>query len=243
MDLSGGLLVAMFATGLVSGVHCVAMCGGIVMVFGTHRAIRIRAVTAAPGSEITRQLAFNAGRISSYAAGGALAGFAGGAVVTLAGALPAQAALYVLANLMLVLVGLYLAGAIRLLGWLEQLGAPLWRRVQPFAARMLAARALPQIFVAGLAWGWLPCGLVYGAFAAAALAGSPAAGAAAMLAFGLGTLPNLLAAGLAAARLRVWMTRRVARLGAGALVLGFGVFGLAQASGIAEGVRRGLLCL
>ena len=202
MDLPGALLVAMFATGLVSGVHCIGMCGGIVAVFGAHRAIPIRAAPAARGSEIARQLAFNSGRVTSYAAGGALAGAAGGAVITLAGALPAQAALYVLANLMLVLVGLYLAGAMRLLGWLEQLGAPLWRLVQPFAARMLAARALPQAFAAGLAWGWLPCGLVYGAFAAAALAGSPAAGAAAMLAFGLGTLPTLLASGLAAAHLR-----------------------------------------
>ncbi len=243
MDLPGGLLAAMFATGLASGVHCAGMCGGIVAVFGAHRAIPIRAATAVHGSEIARQLAFNAGRISSYAAGGALAGFGGAATITMAGALPAQTALYVLANLMLVLVGLYLAGAVRLLGWLEQLGAPLWRRMQPFAARMLAARKLPQVFAAGLAWGWLPCGLVYGAFAAAALAGSPAAGAAAMLAFGLGTLPTLLAAGLVAARLRAWMTRRAVRLGAGTLVLGLGVFGLAQASGIADSVRRGLLCL
>lgn len=243
MDLPGGLLAALFATGLASGVHCAGMCGGIVAVFGVQRAIPIRAAASVQGSEIVRQLAFNAGRIASYAAGGALAGFAGGAAITMAGALPAQTALYVLANLMLVLVGLYLAGAVRLLGWLEQLGAPLWRRVQPFAARMLAARKLPQVFAAGLAWGWLPCGLVYGAFAVAALAGSPAAGAAAMLAFGLGTLPNLLAAGLVAARLRAWMTRRAVRLGAGTLVLGLGAFGLAQASGIADSVRRGLLCL
>jgi hypothetical protein len=64
-----------------------------------------------------------------------------------------------------------------------------------------------------------------------------------MLAFGAGTAPNLLAAGFAAARLRRSMTRPAVRLAAGALVLGFGAFGLAQASGVAESVRRGLLCL
>jgi sulfite exporter TauE/SafE len=77
--------------------------------------------------------------------------------------------------------------------------------------------------------GWLPCGLVYGALTAAAFAGSPAGGAAAMLAFGLGTLPWLLAVGVGAARLRAWMGRRAVRLAAGGTVLGFGAFGLARA--------------
>jgi len=232
------MLVAMLVAGLASGVHCVGMCGGIVAAFSAQRVIPVRAAADWP-----RQLAFNAGRISSYAAAGAAAGALGGAAQLMAGALPAQTALYVLANAMLVLVGLYLAGAGGWLARLERLGVPLWRRLQPVAARALGARTLPQSYVAGLAWGWIPCGLVYGALAAAAFAGSPGAGAAAMLAFGLGTLPNLLAAGLAAARLRPWFARRGVRLAAGALVLGFGTFGLAQASGIAESVRRGLLCL
>ena len=64
-----------------------------------------------------------------------------------------------------------------------------------------------------------------------------------MAAFGLGTLPNLLAAGLAAARLRAWAKHRPVRRAAGTVVLGFGVIGLAQASGLAESIRRGLLCL
>jgi sulfite exporter TauE/SafE len=75
----------------------------------------------------------------------------------------------------------------------------------------------------------LPCGLVYGALTAAAFAGNPAAGAAGMLAFGLGTLPWLFAAGVAAARLRGWLERRPIRLGVGGAVLGFGFWGLAHA--------------
>lgn len=231
-------MLAMFVAGLASGVHCFGMCGGIVAVFSSQRVIPIRA-----RSQWGRQLAFNLGRISTYAVAGAAAGALGNAAAYLAGALPAQTALYVLANVMLVLAGLYLAGAGWILRRLETLGAPLWRRLQPLAGRMLGASTPLEAYSAGLLWGWLPCGLVYGALAAAAFAGSPGAGAAAMLAFGLGTLPNLLAAGLLAERLRGWLAHRTARLAAGALVLGFGVFGLAQASGIAEGVRRGLLCL
>jgi sulfite exporter TauE/SafE len=93
---------------------------------------------------------------------------------------------------------------------------------------------LPGSFAAGLLWGWLPCGLVYGALAAAALAGSPARGAAAMLAFGLGTLPNLLAIGIAAARMRALAGSRVARFAAAGMLAGFGVYGLARASAIGE---------
>jgi len=239
MDAAGsGVLLAMFAAGLASGVHCVGMCGGIVAAFSARRVIPVRAA-----GDWQRRLALNAGRISSYAAGGAIAGAIGSAARLMSDALAAQNALYVLANVMLVLVGLHLAGAGRLLGGLEAMGAPLWRRLQPFAARMLGAGTWQGAYAAGLAWGWLPCGLVYGALAVAAFAGTPGAGALAMLAFGLGTLPNLLAAGWALERLRPWLARRAARLAAGALVIGFGAFGLAQASGVAESVRRGLLCL
>jgi len=229
----GVLLLALFVAGIASGVHCVGMCGGIVTAFSAGRTIPI-ATARRGGAEFARQLAFNAGRITSYTAAGATAGFVGGLATYLPGALPVQTALYAAANVMLVLVGLYLMGAGRLLGRLEALGGPLWRRLQPVAARALAARTPPRAYAAGLAWGWLPCGLVYGALAAAAFAGSPGRGALAMFAFGLGTLPNLMVAGLAASTLRAWFSRRAVRMGAGALVLGFGAFGLAHASGVAE---------
>jgi sulfite exporter TauE/SafE len=235
---SWGLPLAVLAAGFASGVHCIGMCGGIVGAFSARRAL-----SPADTPEWPRHLAFNAGRITSYAAAGAFVGGVGGVGVWVSGALPAQTALFVLANAMLVLMGLYLAGVGRTLVRLEVLGAPIWRSVQPLAARLLPADTLPQSFAAGAVWGWLPCGLVYGALAAAAFTGSPGNGALVMLAFGLGTLPNLLAAGLAAARLRAWAARRAVRVAAGTLVLGFGVFGLAHASGLAEGIRRGLLCL
>jgi sulfite exporter TauE/SafE len=231
--------LAALAAGFASGVHCIGMCGGIVAGFAARRG---RApVGAAP--EWSRQLAFNAGRIASYAAVGAAVGMLGGVGVWMSGALPAQTVLFVLANAMLVLMGLYLAGAGRALVRLEAVGAPVWRTLQPLAARLLPAETLPRALAAGAVWGWLPCGLVYGALAGAAFAGSPERGAIVMLAFGLGTLPNLLAAGLAAARVRAWSSRRGVRIAAGAIVVASGVFGLTHASGLAEGIRRGLACL
>ena len=235
------LPAAMLVAGFVSGVHCLGMCGGVVSAF----AARVWQSELRPGSqpEWPRQLAFNAGRISSYGAAGALVGSIVGLGVWIAGALPAQTALFVFANGMLVLVGLHLGGAGRGLLRFEALGAPLWRRLQPLAARVLPAATLPQSFAAGALWGWLPCGLVYGALAAAAVAGSAGRDALVMLAFGLGTLPNLLAAGLGAPRLRALAACRPARLAAGSIVLGFGLLGLARASGLADTVMRGLLCL
>jgi sulfite exporter TauE/SafE len=240
---SWALPLTMLVAGLASGVHCLGMCGGIISAFSARRVISLPDAARAVKPEWPRQLAFNSGRIASYTAAGAVVGSVGGLGVWIAGALPAQTVLFVLANAMLVLVGLYLAGAGGALVRLEALGAPLWRRLQPLAARLLPADTLPRSFAAGALWGWLPCGLVYGALAAAAFAGSPERGALVMLAFGLGTLPNLLAAGLAATRLRAWAGRRSVRIAAGTLLLGFGVFGLAHASGLAEGIRRGLLCL
>lgn len=201
------LLGGMFALGLASGVHCVGMCGGIVTAFST--------VQFNPRSQWMRQILFNTGRISTYAAAGAAAGSAGWL-------LSLQNSLYLFANVVLILVGLHLAGFGALLR-LERLGGPLWRRLQPLAAR---ASAKGNPYFAGLLWGWLPCGLVYAALAIAVSGGNAFSGSAAMLAFGLGTLPWLLAAGAAAAQLRRWMSFPAVRLAVGGGVMAFGLHGL-----------------
>lgn len=221
----------MLALGLASGLHCVGMCGGLVAAFAGRRTIPV-----VPARR-PQPLLLHAGRLSTYAAFGAAAGALGGAVPLMQGALPAQTILFVLANAALILAGLYLAGAGRLLGRLEALAAPLWRRVQPRALGLLHSRAPLATFGAGMLWGLLPCALVYGALAAATLAGGAGGGALAMLAFGAGTLPWLLGAGALALRLRRW------RVPAGLFVLGMGVFGLARSAELGEAVRAGLLCL
>lgn len=232
-----GFFGVMLLLGVASGLHCVGMCGGIVGAFSSRQGIFFK------NELMKRQIAYNAGRIASYAAAGAAAGLAGSVAAYAGVVLPAQTGLYVLANVVLVLVALHIAGVSNPLSKIEQLGTPLWRRLQPLAGRLLAARGAAKAFGAGAVWGWLPCGLVYGALAAAAFAGSPARGALAMAAFGLGTLPYLLAAGLAAARLRSLMRRRAVRIAAAGALLGFGTWGLAGASGLADAVQHTLLCL
>ena len=161
-------------------------------------------------------------------------GMIGGAGLMFNQILPVQLLLYVLANLVLISLGLYLAGLGNQLARLEALGAWLWRRVQPYSARVLPADTAAKAFVLGTLWGWLPCGLVYSLLATALLSGGAASGAAVMLAFGLGTLPNLLLAGMVFKRLRDITSDRRVRLAAGALVAGFGVVGLARALGQSE---------
>lgn len=226
------LPLGLLAAGLASGLHCAGMCGGIAAGFTLLQKDQIW----------KRQLAFNAGRITSYAVAGAAAGALGSAAAYAATVLPAQTFLYFFASAFVLAAGMHLWGMPLPLSALERAGMPVWRRIQPLAARLLPARTLPQAYAAGLAWGWLPCGLVYGALAAAVFSGGAAQGAVAMAAFGAGTLPWLFIAGVAAAKLRGWAgLARLRRLG-GALLIGLGGFGVAHASGLSEAVGRTLLC-
>lgn len=211
------LPLALAVGGFASGLHCAGMCGGISAGFTLVRKEEV----------LKRQLAFNAGRITSYAVAGAIAGALGSAGAYAAGALPAQILTLLFASVFALLAGIHLAGYGFPLARLERLGLPIWRRVQPFAARFLPARTLPQAYAAGLAWGWLPCGLVYGALAAAVFAGGALEGAIAMVGFGLGTLPWLLAAGVFAAKLRSAVKLRAA---GGMLLIALGGLGLARSA-------------
>lgn len=207
--------LALFLIGLLGGAHCIGMCGGIV-----------GALSMGVGQRPSLHFAYNVGRIASYGVAGAIAGALGGASLALSGQLPVRAVLFVLANLMLVALGVYLMGATRALAFTERFGQRLWRHVQPFSRRYLPARSVAQAFPLGLLWGWLPCGLVYSALVTALTSGSAVRGAGMMLAFGAGTLPNLLLAGLLAVRLKKFAGNPLVRVSAGLLVLAFGLWGL-----------------
>ncbi len=207
--------LALFLVGLLGGTHCVGMCGGIV-----------GALSMGGPPRLSLHLAYNLGRIVSYGLAGALAGTLGALSLTLSGQLPLRLALHVVANLMLIALGLYLFGITRALAFTERLGQNLWKRIQPLSRRFLPAKTVADALPLGLLWGWLPCGLVYSALATALTAGSAGRGALLMLAFGAGTLPNLLLAGLLLARLRGFVQRPLVRSLAGLIVAGFGCWGL-----------------
>ena len=212
-------LLAAFLTGLLGGAHCVGMCGGIVA------AMSLQAGGRQP---FVFHLAYSTGRIASYSAAGALAGLLGSAAFLSDTLYPVQQGLYLLAQIVLILLGLYLAGLDQSVLVLERAGGVLWRRLQPLLARVMPIRSLPQALSAGALWGWLPCGLVYSVLVSALASGSAGRGAALLLLFGLGTLPNLLLMGWAANSLRelvrrVWV-KRIAGLGVASL----GIWGLVQ---------------
>jgi sulfite exporter TauE/SafE len=147
------------------------------------------------------------------------------------------------AGLFMVALGLYLAGWWRGLLRIEAAGGHLWRRIEPLGRGLLPVRRVRDAWALGLLWGWLPCGLVYSVLALALLSGSASRGALVMLAFGLGTVPNLLAAGLAVGTLRSALRRRGVRLAAGLAVVGLGVFGALRTPGLIEHVRQGIACI
>ena len=227
-------LAAVFLVGLLGGGHCAAMCGGIVGALSAQ---------AGGGAQLRLHLAYSGGRIASYCLAGAIAGSVGGLGLMFSEVLPVQLVLYVFANIMLLILGLYLAGISPLAAHFEAAGRSLWRRLQPLGQGLIPADTVPKALTVGALWGWIPCGLVYGVLATALLSGSAEGGALIMLAFGVGTLPNLLLAGLVvrgAARVFKWQTFRTV---CGALVFGFGVSGLAHAFDLGEKIRTGLLCL
>jgi hypothetical protein len=214
-------LLSAAMVGLLGGVHCVGMCGGIVgaLTFALPPERRGSALRMLPFL-----LAYNVGRITSYTlAGAAFGGIGAAAVKSLGGLKAAEASLSVLAGLLMVTLGLYLAGWWRGLARLEQAGGHLWRRLEPLGRRLLPARSPRQAWLLGMVWGWLPCGLVYSVLVWALAAGSAGGGALLMASFGLGTLPTLLALGAVAARLARLLQRTEVRWAAGGLVVAFGL--------------------
>mgnify|MGYP001139555860 FL=1 len=213
-------LVAVLLVGLLGGVHCLGMCGSIVGIFTTQ--------VPKEKARWPFHLAYSGGRIASYVVAGALVGAVGQAGLLMRDAVPVQHLLFALSSLMLILLGLYLAGVWGAVRRLEQLGSGLWRRLQPLTTRLLPVNSVPRALGLGVLWGWLPCGLVYSVLITALASGGIMQGALVMLAFGLGTLPNLLAIGLFWESLRGWVQSPRVRLGAGVLVTAFGVYGLVK---------------
>lgn len=212
-------LFSALLVGLLGGVHCVGMCGGIVAAFS------FRADGSKPPFRL--HVGYNIGRVFSYTLFGALAG-ALGSTLNLLEIRPLQLGLYLLAQAVLVLLGLYLAGWNQWVLVFEKAGGALWSHVQPLFRKLLPVRSLPGALLAGMVWGWLPCGLVYSVLVAALAAGSMTSGAALMLAFGMGTLPNLLGMAFFAQHLQPFMQRQAVRRSAGLMVAGFGIWGLVR---------------
>lgn len=212
------LLVAAFAAGLLGSAHCLGMCAGLSGLFA------VGASVASLRSQLPLALAYNTGRVTSYAVLGLIVAAFGGAMVEAMPRLATPVRLF--SGAMIVVVGLQVAFGWRLLAAVERGGAVIWQRIAPLANGLIPARSVGKAVALGLVWGWLPCGLVYSALLIAATTASPLNGAAVMVAFGVGTMPAMVLSGLSASRLSAFMSRN--RLTAGLLIVLLGLATLAM---------------
>ena len=209
-----------FLTGLLGVVHCFGMCGGVVWALTLNSSDDKNNKL---NSLLVITLGYNIGRISGYVVAGAIVGFLGSTLIDLTGIQAAKQVLAIAASLFMIALGLYLAGLWNGISKLEHFGGHLWKHLQPYTKQFMPVRSLKQAIPLGFLWGWLPCGLVYTALIWTLSAGGAIEGALIMLAFGLGTLPHLMAMGVLASRLSNWTRNQTIRLIAGLLVVGMGM--------------------
>lgn len=201
------LVPALALVGLTGGaLHCAPMCGAFVLAQTSDRLAAIPAARLCERHRIEAAAlpSYHLGRIGVYTALGAVAGGIGEQLTS-------QSWLAWLSTALLLMAGLYfLAQALAgLLPAFPARGASAWvrRRLTPALGALRAYPGGPfrRGLATGLLLGLLPCGFLYAAVAVAAASASAITGAAAMLGFGLGTVPSLLVVGwLGAAGGRRW---------------------------------------
>jgi uncharacterized protein len=231
------LFATLFLSTLVSGWHCALMCGGIAAAMEHPRASEIALV---PKSTLFyHQLVMHLGRVLTYVLLGATAGWVG-AMVWQQNVLPIQRPLFALSALILIAMAFRLwrqQGTKPSSGWFGLQLAQLWSRT---IGNMASS---PSRWFSGMLWGLVPCGLVYSVLPLAFLSGSALSGAGLMLAFGLGTLPNLLLISRFSASLVQFSHYAWVRYLAITLLMGSGLYGLYRAWVLPQALLQGGFCI
>jgi len=214
--------VSAFIVGLFSTLHCLGMCGGIIgaLTFSLPDEIRQHRPRL-----IAYLSAYSTGRILSYVVAGSLAAGIGSWLVTVVSPKYGHLVLQSIAFVFMFSIGLYLAGWFPRFSSIEQIGRPVWAKLEPLGQKLLPVRNPVHAFLFGLIWGWLPCGLVYSALIWSSTIGSGVDGALFMLAFGVGTLPSVMTAGIVSEW--IMRTRKQPAL---RIIIGLSVMAMAVAS-------------
>ena len=208
-------LGAALLTGLLGGVHCLAMCGGIAT-----------GLAGAGPPRLTHALALNGGRVLGYVVAGAIVGTFGGGLLALARVDGLATALRVALGAMLLLVAARLLWP-RRLAWLSRAGGRLWTAMAPLRTRLVPASGPLRPWLLGLFWGWLPCGLSTTMLAVAWLEADALHSSLVMLAFGLGTTATMVPVTWAGARAHGALATRAGRLAAASFIALAGVVTIA----------------
>lgn len=229
----GGIWFSAFLAGLLGGPHCMMMCGGYVAALSSaYSSVKVVSQNDQHALEKKQNakkwrllLAAQFGRITSYVLVGTLLGVLG--QWAFGYLLEMQRVLATLAAVVLLILAVMVARGNSGFAFLERAGLRLYQKIMPrFAALNKNKEGILARFLLGVLWGMTPCGLVYGVLPLALLAGGAWQGALVMLAFGLGTLPNLLLAGALLQRFGKWLNSRVVRYTAAAIIAGFALWGL-----------------
>ncbi|MCE7506294.1 sulfite exporter TauE/SafE family protein [Polynucleobacter sp. IMCC30063] len=236
--LTTSLLLAIFLGSLLSGWHCALMCGGIAA--GIEGGAEKPLLKSSIQRLWQQQLIMHFGRMTTYVLLGALAGGIGAALWQ-QNFIPLQRPLFALASSILIFLGLRLLYREK-----AKVGlAGLWfgNHLARYWAHYLGRQAsTPARWFSGMLWGLVPCGLVYSILPLAFLSGSPLTGAAFMLAFGLGTLPNLLLITRFSAALVQFSHYPWVRIFAASLLIVSGIFGFYRAWTLPEALLKGGFC-
>lgn len=219
--ISTAELLTGLTIGLMGSGHCGAMCGGIASALGT---------SVEGQGRYLKLTAFHLGRILSYTL---IAIIIGGALSMAGSSLPAlNMILRLLAGLLLVTMGLYIAGWWPGITLLEKAAQPLWARIQPLTIKLIPPPNAGAALLLGGLWGWLPCGMVYSALAWSVTSGDSLEASMRMLSFGLGTVPAMLTLSIAAQKLREVLQHQYTRKVAGVLLIAFGCWTLVTPAGM-----------
>ncbi len=200
-------LIPIFLFGLVSSLHCLGMCGPIVVAYSGHLITAPQRRLFSPAT--AAHLLYNLGRITTYSLVGALMGGMGKVLDMGMRLMGLQYAVTLAGGAVLLLLG-----AMQL-GWLPRISVlsdnVLFRvqRLRRFLQRLMAPDNFVGKYILGLLLGFIPCMLTYAMFIRAMATESVWQGARVLFFFGLGTLPMLFAVGMGAS----WMTHRFKRWG------------------------------
>lgn len=218
----------LFVIGIITSVHCIAMCGGI----NLSQCIRQKAQESDDDGRLTSfcpALAYNLGRVLSYTATGfvlGLLGFliGGGAEIGLSTFL--QGILKIIAGLFMVIMGINMLG---LFPWLRKFTICMPRVLVRRIGKKKAESERP--FIVGILNGFMPCGPLQSMWIVALATGNPFTGALTMLLFSLGTVPLMLGLGSIVLALGKKFTDKVMTVGA-VLVVVLGLAMLSQGSSL-----------
>jgi sulfite exporter TauE/SafE len=193
--------LAPFLIGLFGSLHCLGMCGPLVMAYSVHiKSPAPLAVGWGPSPWVKgffHHLAYHGGRLMTYGILGALAA----GLVNIAGFnlhLPIRGGVILAGGILIVLLGMVFLRVIRLPGLLARFSLTprsLWNRLLPPLFQFPGSISKMAL---GLASGLLPCCLSCSMLIKAAITENMAEGFMTMVAFGLGTVPTLLGLGISA---------------------------------------------